>query len=67
MQNDTTKRESRLRRLAKSNGCFIRKSRTRNPHIDDYGNFMVIDAAGNYALLGPRFDATLDDIEAFFK
>jgi hypothetical protein len=35
------------------------------PHSDNFGEYMLIDAARNLIVLGQRFDATLDDIEAF--
>ena len=35
------------------------------PHSNNLGKYMLIDAARNLTVLGQRFDATLDDIEAF--
>jgi hypothetical protein len=35
------------------------------PHSNNLGEYMLLDAARNLIVLGQRFDATLDDIEAF--
>ncbi len=47
---------------------MIRKSREWKhvPHSNNYGQYMVIEAYRNIVALGERFDASLDDIEAFF-
>ena len=64
--SDKTK-EDRLRRQAMKLGYAIRKSRSHNLHADDFGEYMLIDASGNFVVLGSRFNATLDDIESFLK
>jgi hypothetical protein len=33
---------------------------------DDFGGYMLLEANRNLVVLGERYDATLDDIEAFF-
>ena len=60
--------EARIRRLARHHGYVVRKSRGRNrvPHANDFGDYMLIEASRNVVVLGERFNATLDDIEAFF-
>ena len=57
--------ESRIRRLAKRNGYFVRKSRAWNIHADDLGEYMLVDAHCNTVVRGERFDASLEEIEEF--
>ena len=61
--------ESTVRRLANRHGYIVRKSRQRKhvSNLDNYGEYMLVDAAGNFPVLGWRFDATLDDIKTWFK
>ncbi len=65
-QSDKT-REQRLRRLGKKQGYYLRKSRVKNPYLDDQGGYMVIEPYWNIAVYGERFDLTLDDVERFFS
>jgi hypothetical protein len=65
MLTDNAKRESRLRHLAKREGYLLRKSRSREVNVDDFGDFMLVEGDTNLIVLGSRFDATLDDVEAF--
>jgi hypothetical protein len=69
MQNglNDKNRENRIRRLARRHGCVLRKSRARKyvPTMNDWGEFMVIEADRNLVVLGERFNASLDDIEWF--
>jgi excisionase family DNA binding protein len=58
--------ESRLRKQAARQGYGIKKSRA-GLSVDNHGGYMVFDLARNYVEFGARFDATLDDIEAFLK
>lgn len=58
--------ESRVRAKAQRAGYAVRKSRQRKvPNLDNFGQFMLIDIDHNGAVLGSRFDASIDDIEAF--
>jgi hypothetical protein len=68
MSDNKRSQEARIRRLARRNGCIVRKSRGRKhvPHVTDFGDYMLIEARRNFVVLGERFDATLNDIEAFF-
>lgn len=59
-------RENRLRKQAARQGYGIKKSRA-GLSLDNHGGYMVFDLARNYIEFGARFDATLDDIEAFLK
>lgn len=67
MQNREKVRENRVRRRMLQSGYRITKSRQRNnvPNLNNFGDYMVIDATTSHAVFGRRFDATLDDIEAF--
>ncbi|NMO00584.1 hypothetical protein HH308_05065 [Gordonia sp. TBRC 11910] len=40
---DNTNRVARLRRLAKTNGLLLVKSRRRDPSADDYGLYVLVD------------------------
>ena len=66
MQKHERARESRIRRKLLQNGYRIMKSRQRNhaPNLNNFGDYMVIDAATCHTVLGRRFEATPDDIEA---
>jgi hypothetical protein len=58
--------ESNIRRKAIRQGYVIRKSRQQFvPNIDNHGEYMLVDAYSNLVALGERFDATLEDIDAF--
>jgi hypothetical protein len=57
--------ESRLRKMAAKEGYAIRKSRIRTPHIDNQGEYMLVDTRSNICVLGSRFDADLADIGEF--
>jgi hypothetical protein len=56
--------EDRIRRTARTRGYHVRKSR-RSVSADNFGDYMLVDLAHNVVALGPRYDASLDDIEAF--
>jgi hypothetical protein len=66
---DDKNRERRIRRLAGRHGYAVRKSRERKhvPHSNNFGGYMLIESNRNFVVLGERFDATLEDIEAFFS
>ena len=59
------RREARLRRLARSGGYSLRKSR-RGYSIDNLGGYMIVDDR-NFIVDGPRFDLSLDDVEEWLK
>lgn len=57
--------ENRLRRQLSKEGYMLRKSRTRNWNIDDYGEYMITDPYTNMIVAGSRFDLSLEDVERF--
>jgi hypothetical protein len=60
-------RENRLRRLAKKQNLYLRKSRVRHTNVDDWGGYMILDPYQNVVVAGERFNLTLDDVENFLK
>ena len=60
------RREARLRRLARSGGYSLHKSRA-GFSADNFGDFMVVDDSRNFIVAGERFDMTLDDVEEWLK
>jgi hypothetical protein len=56
------RKESRIRRLAARQGFHVRKSRSRDIKLNDYGEYMLIDNSTNVPVLGWSYDASLDDI-----
>ena len=67
MQTEEEERELHVLRLAAKNGYVVRKSRVRSINPDNLGEYMLVDARGNYVVRGSGFDATLDDLLAFFR
>jgi len=61
--------ESTFRSRARRRGYYVEKSRQWKhvPHLDNFGRYMLIDANSNFVVLGARYDATLEDIDAFLK
>jgi hypothetical protein len=57
-------REDRVRRTACRRGYQVRKARG-SISLDNFGDYMLVDLARNLVALGSRYDASLDDIEAF--
>lgn len=57
--------DSTVRRLARQNGCFVRKSRSRTWHPDYQGEYMLVDLQYNAAVFGFRYDASLEDLHTF--
>jgi hypothetical protein len=53
--------ESAVRKRARRDGYRVMKSR-RQVSLDNHGEFTLLDADGNYPVLGFKYDATLDDI-----
>jgi hypothetical protein len=66
--NEQIVREQRVRRLARKYHCRVIKRRELKhvPQLANYGEYMLVNE-NNWALLGSRFDATLDDLENFFR
>jgi hypothetical protein len=59
---DARRRESRVRSLARRRGCSIHRSR-QAWSLDQLGHFKLVDSLG-YVVMGQRFEASLEDIEA---
>lgn len=62
-------REARVRRLARSYGLQLVKSRSRTPEALEYGGYGVIDPYINCWIYGSSpfaFSASLGDVEAWF-
>lgn len=66
----TQTQESRVRRLADREGYWVVKSR-RSLGPDNHGDYMLIDVcssiARGHSVLGFRYDASLDEIEAWLR
>lgn len=60
------RREARLRRLARSGGYSLHKSRA-GISVDNLGGFMIVEDNMNVVVAGGRFDLTLDDVEEWLK
>ena len=58
-------RENRLRRLAKRQNLYLKKSRVKHTNVDDWGGYMIVDLNGNFVVAGERFNLTLDEVEKF--
>ena len=60
-------RENSIRRMAQKLGFTVRKSRKRvhYPYLDDWGDYLLVDNETNGAIIGSRFDASLDEIENY--
>ena len=64
-----TLNESAVRRRALRRDYIVRKSRQRIhvPNVDNHGDYMLIDIYKNWVVLGERFNATLENIDAFLR
>jgi hypothetical protein len=58
--------EHRIRRLARRQGYTVRKSRA-GLSGDNLGEYALVNSYYNIVVLGWRFDATLEQIEAFLR
>ena len=58
-----TTRDGKLRYQLSKRGLLLRKSRARNINLDDFGEYMIIDAYTGCVIAGSRFDLTLDEVE----
>jgi hypothetical protein len=56
--------EAAIRARAKRAGYAVQKSR-QFLHLNHNGQFRLVNAWTNSVVLGERFDATLEDIDAF--
>jgi hypothetical protein len=62
LSNSESARDSRARRSARRVGLVAKKSRWRAGSIDNYGEFMLIDPATNFAIAGFRFDMSAEEV-----
>ncbi len=61
---DRGPREVRVRGALRKQGYALRKSRLRSRESsEDYGGYMIVDAARNTIEAGEKFDLSLDDVE----
>ncbi len=58
--------EAALRRLVRRAGYDMRK---RGGPIcwDNHGEFMLVDVSQNVLIMGPHYDASLEDIAGYFS
>lgn len=56
--------ESAVRRSAAKAGYRVIKSR-QQIHLNNHGEFMLVDSHSNVLVLGANFDASLNDIREF--
>jgi hypothetical protein len=59
--------ESTVRAMASRMGYAVRKSRERTTHLNNLGEYMLVELNRNFCVLGERYDATLDDIERWLQ
>jgi hypothetical protein len=64
---DPKTEENRIRKLAQRKGYLVHKSRQRNnvPHMDNFGDYMLVDRYTKFCVMGDRYNASLADIEAY--
>ena len=65
MKTDDKVRENRLRRWAKRLGFALQKSRVREPHIDDLGDYRIFDTVGHWVAAGSQYELDLDGVEKY--
>jgi hypothetical protein len=58
-------RENRIRRRAQRLGFALRKSRARYLHMDDFGEYQLIDPDRTAIVWGEKFDLSLEDVERY--
>ena len=58
-------RVQRARRALSDQGFTLKKSRAGNVHLDNSGEYMIIDIDTNMVAAGPRFDLLLSEVEGF--
>jgi hypothetical protein len=59
----TKVRENRLRRWAARLGMTLHRSRARNVHLDDFGEYQLREAKGSSVVAGARHELGLADVE----
>jgi len=59
--------ESTVRRLARQEGYFVRKSRAQNWRPGDFGGYMLCDAYSGFSVMGFEYDADLPTIYKWLK
>ena len=64
MSASTLTQENRVRKLSASRGYRVAISR-QPLQRDNAGRFQLIESDRNMVVLGERFDASLDEIEAY--
>lgn len=57
--------DARLRRMARSHGYAVRKSRWRLNSPDNLGGYMIVDPDTGLVAAGGRFDLTGTDVAAW--
>jgi hypothetical protein len=63
----TMDRFDSLQRLAQDRGYVLHKRPDLHYRQEVNGGFQLVDARTGRVMIGPRFDADLDDVEAFLK
>jgi hypothetical protein len=57
--------ETRLRRLPQKEGLRILKSRVKRRRPDNLCRYQLLEDRRNIVVLGPKYDATLEDIAKY--
>jgi hypothetical protein len=57
--------ESGVRHKARAAGYIVQKSRKRTLGLENAGEFMLLDAASRFPVLGFKYDADLAEIAEF--
>jgi hypothetical protein len=65
IEEDDKVYENRVRRHAARLGYQLRKSRAQRIHLDNHGEYMLVDVHRSAIVMGERFNADLDDIEKY--
>lgn len=60
--NTEKSQEQKLRRIIKSAGYELHKSRVRNINLDDLGGYQIVDPEYNCVVHGRRFELSLEDV-----
>lgn len=64
-KNFVKSQERNLRRKLAKEGYILKKSRVRNPNINDFGMYQIIDGMNNRIEAGEKFDLTLEEVEDY--
>ena len=64
---ETSLTENQVRKLARRNGCLVRKSRRRTISSDNLGEYMLIDGYRGDVITGSRYDASLQEVASYFE